>query len=119
MTLKEALERQLERLDRIAEQNAGDLRVIGESIGYMKTIGDILAEIGGVPESRLKVYGIRACRRAAGMTQEELAKKMGIARSALAMWETGKASPRTETLRRLADTLGCTVDDLLGNTAAG
>ena len=58
-------------------------------------------------------------RKAAGMTQEELAKKMDVKRSAVAMWETGKTSPRVGMLCKLADTLGCTVDDLLDNTAAG
>lgn len=56
---------------------------------------------------------IKALRLAAGLTQEELAKKMELSRPSITNWEAGVASPKTKDLRRLADILKCKVDDLL------
>lgn len=47
------------------------------------------------------------------LTQEQLARDLGVRRSTVAMWETGKAMPRAALLPKLADILGCTVDELL------
>ena len=57
---------------------------------------------------------IKECRLAAGFTQEELAARIGVDRTSVAKWETGKAYPRGETLEKLAATLGCTIDALFG-----
>lgn len=46
-------------------------------------------------------------------TQLELARKIGVDRSTIAKWETGKSMPRAEMLPKLAECLGCTVDELL------
>ena len=35
--------------------------------------------------------GLSTARKSAGCTQEQLAEKLGIAQSTVAMWETGKA----------------------------
>ena len=51
-------------------------------------------------------------RRAAGMTQEDLSARLGVARSALALWETGARTPGTERLPALAEALGCGIDEL-------
>lgn len=55
---------------------------------------------------------IRQIRRAADMTQEELAKRAGISRTTLWKLEKGKSvSVSTETLIRIANILNCKVDD--------
>lgn len=59
------------------------------------------------------VNGIRNMRLKVGIKQYDLAVKIGVERTAVAKWETGKAQPRTETLIKLATVLGCTVDELL------
>lgn len=46
------------------------------------------------------------------MTQAELAKELGIDRSTVAKWETGKANPRVELLPKLAEILNCSIDEL-------
>ena len=46
-------------------------------------------------------------------TQLELARKIGVDRSTIAKWETGKSMPRAKMLPKLAECLGCTVDELL------
>ena len=48
------------------------------------------------------------------MTQAQLAAKMGVATSTVAMWETGASAPRTQALPKLAIVLGCSVEQLLG-----
>lgn len=53
-------------------------------------------------------------RVAAGITQEELATKLGVDRSTVTKWETGQSLPRTHLLPKLAELFGCTVDELLG-----
>lgn len=56
---------------------------------------------------------ISTAREKAKMTQEELAKRINVTQGAVAQWESGRTRPRSDTLVRLADILGCTVDELL------
>lgn len=56
---------------------------------------------------------LRLKRMTQGLTQEELAIQLNVTRSAIAMWETGKAMPASANLIKLARVLNCTVDDLL------
>ena len=55
---------------------------------------------------------IRDLRESAGLTQGELASELGVDRSSVTKWETGKSKPRTEDLPRLAEVLQCSVNDL-------
>lgn len=57
---------------------------------------------------------IKNARRKLGLTQEELASKVGVARASLSSWEIGRASPDMETFVRLCGVLGLGADDLLG-----
>lgn len=50
------------------------------------------------------------------MTQEELAKALQISRSALSLYELNKREPDAETLSKIADFFGVTIDYLLGRT---
>ena len=54
-------------------------------------------------------------RKQDGLTQVEAAARMGITRSALAMYETGKREPDFETLELIADFYNVNMDTLLGN----
>jgi len=56
---------------------------------------------------------IKAARKEKKLTQEQLARGVGVSRSTVAMWETNQATPRAATLLKLADLFGCTVDELL------
>ena len=53
-------------------------------------------------------------RKEKSMSQEKLAKRIGVSRSAVAMWETGASQPDNETLVKLADMMSTTTDYLLG-----
>ena len=55
---------------------------------------------------------IRQKRENANLSQADLAIQMGVARSAVANWETEVALPRTRQLPDLARVLGCSIDDL-------
>ena len=59
------------------------------------------------------------CRRALGMTQEQLAEKMHLSRQSVSRWEMDAAFPETDKLIRLSRLFGCSIDYLLSNTAAG
>lgn len=49
---------------------------------------------------------VRAARRAAGLTQRELAERVGTTQSAVARWEAGAESPRVDTLSSLLRACG-------------
>lgn len=57
---------------------------------------------------------IRRRRREMDMTQEELARRVGVTQSAVGKWETGDCAPTVAKLVAVADALGCTVDALIG-----
>ena len=59
---------------------------------------------------------IRELRRRLGMSQEALADAVGVSRSAVAQWETGRAGQLSRNLARLASTLDVPVTKLLGKT---
>lgn len=62
-----------------------------------KTLGTLLAET----------------RKQKGMTQLELAEKMGVTDKAVSKWERDLSCPDVATLPLLAETLGLSVEDLL------
>lgn len=55
---------------------------------------------------------IKELRMSKNLTQDELAKKMNVTRSTVSMWETGAAFPPGNKLPKLAEVLGCSIDDL-------
>ncbi len=57
---------------------------------------------------------IRAVRLARGLTQGQLALAVGVTRSAVAQWETGRAGQLGSNLARVAEILGTTAGYLLG-----
>lgn len=48
-----------------------------------------------------------------GMTQAEMAERLGVTNKAVSKWETGKSKPTTNTLRKMATLFGLSVDELL------
>jgi Predicted transcriptional regulators len=59
---------------------------------------------------------IKELRKAANLNQVMLAERMGVTQSTVSSWETGSAMPAASTLPKLADLLGCTIDDLYGRS---
>ena len=62
---------------------------------------------------------IAALRKAQGMTQLELAEKMGVTDKAVSKWERDLSFPDVSSLPKLAEIFGVTVDELMQVKAAG
>lgn len=60
---------------------------------------------------------IRIARRAQGMTQDDLARTVGVTRSAVAQWETGRAGQLGGNLARVARALATSAEYLLSGEA--
>ena len=59
-------------------------------------------------------------RKAAKLSQEELAARVGVSRQAVSKWELGDATPEVDKLLALAKAFGVTTDELLsGDEPAG
>lgn len=56
---------------------------------------------------------IAQLRKAAGLTQHELAKALGVPQSNIAFWERTDKPPRSDLLPKMAQILGVSVEDLL------
>ena len=50
------------------------------------------------------------------MTAYKVAKEAGVTQTALSNWKTGKSTPTTKTLQKLADYFGVTIDYLMTGT---
>ena len=57
-----------------------------------------------------KLYELR---RAAGLSQEELAERLNVSRQAVSKWENGAAQPELSKLVELSRLYGVSVDELL------
>ena len=59
---------------------------------------------------------VRQARQRVGISQKDLARKVGITQAFLSEVETGTKSPSLLTAAKLARALGCTIDELPGET---
>ena len=57
---------------------------------------------------------LKACRKRAGMTQVELAKKLFVTQQTIGHWENNDTTPNPETLSKIARIFDISVGDLLG-----
>ena len=57
---------------------------------------------------------LKQCRKQKGISQAELASKLGVTQQAVGKWESGKSSPDPATVARIAEILSTTADFLLG-----
>ena len=55
-------------------------------------------------------------RTTSGITQQELANKLGVSRSAIGMYENGEREPDFDTLELIADFFNVDLNYLLGKT---
>ncbi len=58
---------------------------------------------------------LKELRKEKGLLQKDVAEKFEVATSTYSYWEQGKFEPDSETLKKLADFFGVSVDYLLGN----
>ena len=59
---------------------------------------------------------LKDLRKQAGLTQVEVAEKLGISQPAYASWERGAKKPTQENLVKIAQILNVSVDYLVGNS---
>ena len=52
-------------------------------------------------------------RKAAGLSQEDVAERIGVSRQAVSKWERAEAAPDTDNLIALANLYNVSVDELL------
>lgn len=64
---------------------------------FIRTVGDAIKDV----------------REYCGMTQSELAQKVGLATITIRQYENGSREPRFKTLQQLADALECDISDLI------
>ena len=57
---------------------------------------------------------IRELRKAHGWTMKQLGAMIGVAESTVSLYETGKREPDNETIMKLADLMGVSLDYLMG-----
>lgn len=62
---------------------------------------------------------IKELREAAGLSQADVVRAMGVDQAAVFKWENGISMPRAAKLPLLADLFGCSIDDLFGRGAPG
>lgn len=59
---------------------------------------------------------IQAPRKGRGLTQEQLAARLGVSRQAVSRWELDETLPDTQNLLPLKEALGVSIDTLLDST---
>ncbi len=62
-------------------------------------------------QNRIQYY-----RKQAGLSQEGLGERLYVSRQTVSQWETGQTTPSLDSLCRLREIFGVSVDDLLGLT---
>ena len=68
-----------------------------------------------------KIFGekLRNHRKNLGLTQEEVAERMGISPQAISKWEAGDCLPDCYNLKAISDVYGVSVDVLLDTHSDG
>ena len=61
---------------------------------------------------------LKEIRKNEGLSQEQLAEKIGVSRQAITKWETGKGLPDVENMVIIAEIFKTTLDELLRGSAA-
>lgn len=68
-------------------------------------------QLGG--RGLLEKSGIAELRKAAKLTQAQLAEKIGVTQKDISRWENGVVRPSVQSLKQIAEALECKVDDLI------
>lgn len=63
-------------------------------------------------ETKKSLNRIQNVREAAGVSRRELARQVGVSSRQILRYEDGEQAPTLPVAARIADALGCTIDDL-------
>ena len=56
---------------------------------------------------------LKLARNGSGLTQRQVADKLGVVESCYAKWEQGRAEPNVDNLRKLSEIFDISLDDLI------
>ena len=74
-------------------------------------------ENGSITKTGLSLGNIiKEKRKEAGLSQQELADKVGVARNTITYWEKGRSKPAPQVVPKLCEVLGMTTGDIFGMT---
>lgn len=121
------------RIKELRQENNLTLRQLGEKLNMRDNtlsqyetgkrdlndkIWQKLADFFQVPVSYLRGESnpnrIKKMRQVKGVSQQDVAKALGLTRQAIALYETGQREPRIETWQKLANYFGVSVPSLMG-----
>lgn len=57
---------------------------------------------------------LRIARERRGLTQKEMSEQIGVAKSTYSLYESGNREPNVQTIKKIADVLNVSADELLG-----
>ena len=57
---------------------------------------------------------LKEARLKSGISQKDLAEKIGVAKSTYSLYESGKREPNVDTIKKIASSLNVSADTLLG-----
>lgn len=57
---------------------------------------------------------LQKARERKNMTQKEVAERIGVAKSTYSLYESGNREPNVQTIKKIADLLNVSADELLG-----
>ena len=63
--------------------------------------------------SKIVGENLKLARKGAGLTQKQVAEKLGVVESCYANWEQGRTEPNVENLRKLSEIFDISLDDLI------
>lgn len=59
---------------------------------------------------------LKIARERKGLSQKEVADRIGVAKSTYSLYESGNREPNVQTIKKISDALNVSADDLLGLT---
>ena len=59
---------------------------------------------------------LKIARERKGISQKDMAESIGVAKSTYSLYESGNREPNVQTIKRIADILNVSADELLGIT---
>ena len=91
------------------------------TISVASVISLLLNKLNGCGIMCVKAKGVfmefnqklQQLRHSKGLTQEELAEKLFVSRTAVSKWESGRGYPNLDSLKEIANIFSVTVDELL------
>lgn len=57
---------------------------------------------------------LKLAREQKGLSQKDVAEKIGVAKSTYSLYESGNREPNVQTIKKIADVLDVSADELLG-----